>query len=219
MLSTATNLIGQQLAGYRLLEILGRGGMSLVFLAEQVDHPEQQVAIKVLLSAHVTAPEEFRSFQTRFLREAQTVQHLHHEHILPVLGYGEVDDLPFLIMPLMTGGTLAKLLALRLDPVPLAEIAGYLHQLASAIDSAHQQGVVHRDIKPSNVLLDEQAGVYLADFGIAPPASRVSRARRDTGTAATASASCSSSSRPFPIEPARPRPCLGVCHWRRARCR
>jgi serine/threonine protein kinase len=167
MLSTAENLLGQQLAGYRLLELLGRGGMSLVFVAERVEQPQQQVAIKVLLSSPLATPEDVRSFRTRFLREAQTVQHLHHQHILPVLGYGDVEELPYMIMPLMTGGTLAKLLALRLDPVPLTEIAGYLHQLASAIDYAHQQGVLHRDIKPSNVLLDEQAGVYLADFGIA----------------------------------------------------
>jgi serine/threonine protein kinase len=167
MLSKAENLVGQQLAGYRLLEILGRGGMSIVFLAEHLDHPQERVAIKVLMPSHVTTPEEFLSFQTRFLREAQTVHQLHHEHILPVLGYGEVDDLLYMIMPIITGGTLAELLALKHGPLPFAEIAGYLNQLASAIDYAHQHGILHRDIKPSNVLLDEQGEVYLVDFGIA----------------------------------------------------
>jgi len=167
MLSKAKNLVGQQLAGYRLLDIFGRGGMSIVFLAERLDNPQERVAIKVLMPSHVTTHEEFLSFQTRFLREAQTVHQLHHEHILPVLGYGEVDDILYMIMPIITGGTLAELLALKHDPLPLAEIAGYLNQLASAIDYAHQHGFLHRDIKPSNVLLDEQRGIYLVDFGIA----------------------------------------------------
>src|SRR5215469_3032457 len=167
MLSKAENLVGQQLAGYRLLEILGRGGMSIVFLAERLDHPQERVAIKVLMPSHVTTPEELLSFQARFLREAQTVHQLHHEYILPVLGYGEVDDILYMIMPLITNTTLAQLLALKHDPLPFAEIAGYLNQLASAIDYAHQYGILHRDIKPGNVLLDKQGGVYLVDFGIA----------------------------------------------------
>ncbi len=167
MLNKAENLVGQQLAGYRLLDIFGRGGMSIVFLAERLDNPQERVAIKVLMPSPVTTPEEFLSFQTRFLREAQTVHQLHHEHILQVLGYGEVDDILYMIMPIITGGTLAELLARKHDPLPLAEIAGYLNQLASAIDYAHQHGFLHRDIKPSNVLLDEQGGVYLVDFGIA----------------------------------------------------
>src|SRR6266571_9143504 len=148
MLNKVENLVGQQLAGYRLLEILGRGGMSIVFLAERLDNPQGRVAIKVLMPSYVTTPEELIAFQTRFLREAHIVHQLHHEHILPMLGYGEVDDILYMIMPVITGGTLAELLARKHDPLPLAEIAGYLNQLASAIDYAHQHGFLHRDIKP-----------------------------------------------------------------------
>ena len=163
----AENLLGQQLAGYRLLDILGRGGMSLVFLAERLDNPQERVAIKILMPPRTVIPDESIPFQTRFLREAQTVHQLHHEHILPVLDYGEADDILYMIMPIITGGTLAELLALKRDPLALAEIADYLNQLASAIDYAHRHGFLHRDIKPSNVLLDKQGEVYLVDFGIA----------------------------------------------------
>ena len=163
----AEELVGQQLAGYRLLDMLGRGGMSLVFLAERLDAPQEQVAIKIFMPSYVAMPDEAVSFQARFLREAQTIHHLHHEHILPLMDYGEAGDILYMIMPVVTGGTLADRLAFRHDPLPLAEIAGYLNQLASAIDYAHQQGFLHRDIKPSNVLLDKQGGVYLVDFGIA----------------------------------------------------
>ena len=71
MLNKAENLVGQQLAGYRLLEILGRGGMSIVYLAERLDNPQEHVAIKVLIPTYFPTPEEFILFQVRFLREAQ----------------------------------------------------------------------------------------------------------------------------------------------------
>ena len=160
------DLVGQQLAGYRLLDVLGRGGMSIVFLADRVDNPQERVAIKILMPAHGVTPDELNSFRIRFLREAETDHRLHHAHILPVLDYGEEDDILYMIMPIVTGGSLAELLAVRHEPLPLPQIAGYLNQLAGAIDYAHQHGFLHRDIKPSNVLLDQQGRVYLVDFGI-----------------------------------------------------
>lgn len=162
----AEQLIGQTIAGYRVLQVLGRGGMSIVFLAQSLDKPQDQVAIKVLVASNISTPEELLSFQARFLREAQAAYQLHHEHILPVLGYGVASDLFYMIMPVITGGTLAHLLAARQGRLPLAEIAGYLNQLASAVDYAHEHALIHRDIKPSNVLLNEQGNVYLVDFGI-----------------------------------------------------
>ena len=160
------DLPGRTIAGYHLLEVLGRGGMSMVFLAESVENPQDRAAIKILMPPDVATTDEFVTFQARFLREAQAAQHLHHPHILPVLGYGEEGDLFYMIMPYMPGGTLAHRLASAQGPLPLDEIAGYLSQLAGAVDYANQKGMVHRDIKPSNVLLDEQGNVYLADFGI-----------------------------------------------------
>jgi len=166
MLSRFENLSGRTVAGYRLLEVLGRGGMSIVFLAQRLDDPHDRVAIKILMPSTAPTPEEYVSFQARFMREAQAAYHMHHEHILPVLGYGEEQGLFFMIMPVITGGTLTTRLASAGGPLPLAEVARYLDQLASAIDYANQHGVVHRDIKPSNVLIDTRGSIYLVDFGI-----------------------------------------------------
>src|SRR6266700_1933472 len=166
MLTRSEDLLGRTIAGYRLLEVLGRGGMSIVFLAQRLDGPQDRVAIKILMPSTAPTPEEFVSFQARFMREAQAAYHMHHPHILPVLGYGEEQGLFYMIMPVITGGTLTTRLASASGPLPLAEIARYLDQLAGAIDYANQHGVVHRDIKPSNVLIDTRGSVYLVDFGI-----------------------------------------------------
>jgi len=166
MLSRTENLVGQTIAGYRLLEVLGRGGMSVVFLAQPVDKPRDRVAMKILLPRELSTPEEMTSFQARFLREAQAAYQMHHEHILPVLAYGAAGDIFYMVMPVITGGTVAERLAREHGHMPLEEIAGYLNQLASAIDYANQHGVIHRDIKPSNALIDKQGKVYLVDFGI-----------------------------------------------------
>lgn len=173
MLMRSENLLGRTVAGYRLLEVLGKGGMSEVFLAQRLDSPENQgrsqwehVAIKMLLPSDPVTPEEFVSSQARFLREVQAANHLHHEHILPVLGYGVEDGLFYMVMPVISGGTLATRIAAAHGPLPLDKIAGYLNQLASAVDYANAHGMIHRDIKPGNVLIDEQDNVYLVDFGI-----------------------------------------------------
>lgn len=160
------DLLNRTVRGYRLLEILGRGGMSIVFLAQQLDDPHKQAAIKVLIPPEFATSSELSLFEARFLREAQAVHQLHHEHILSVLDYGEADGFFYMLMPYISGGTLAHVLASATEPLPLPTIASYLEQLASAIDYSNQQGMVHRDIKPSNVLIDDHHQLYLADFGI-----------------------------------------------------
>lgn len=163
----AEYLLNRTIAQYRLLEILGQGGMSVVFLAQHTEDPQDMKAIKMLLPSGSVAGDEFATFQARFKREAQAVHQLHHEHILPVLDYGEEEDgLFYMIMPLIAGGTLTQLLASTSEPLPLDEIASYLNQLASAVDYSNQHGMVHRDIKSSNVLIDENKNAYLSDFGI-----------------------------------------------------
>lgn len=163
----AEHMLDHTIAGYRLLEILGRGGMGIVFLGQRLDNPQEQAAIKILLPSDFSTASESAAFQARFLREIQAVRQLQHEHILPILESGEDEDgIFYMVMPLILGGTLAQKFASTTGLLPLPEIASYLNQLASAIDYSNEQGMVHRDIKPSNVLLDEQGKIYLADFGI-----------------------------------------------------
>lgn len=162
----AEDLLNRTIAGYQLLEILGRGGMSIVFLARPVEQTGKNVAVKILIPADIATFDEFATFQARFQREARAVHQLDHEHILPVLSYGEEDGLFYMVIPMIARGTLSRQLALATGPLPLNEIATYLTQLADAVDYAHQHGMVHRDIKPGNVLIDEEGSVYLADFGI-----------------------------------------------------
>lgn len=164
---TTGRLLGQTIEHYRLLQVLGRGGNSTVFLAQDVDDPQMRVAIKVLRPEELATPAQRIAFQTRFMREAHAASRLHHEHILSLFSYGETDGLAYMVMPLLTGGTLASRLDAQQELLPLARSATYVEQLASALDYAHQHGVAHRDVKPSNVLLDAQGKLYLTDFGIA----------------------------------------------------
>jgi serine/threonine protein kinase len=164
---SAEGLLGRTIEDYQLIRVLGRGGMSVVLLGQSLNDPQVQVAIKVLKPSLSSMVDDYASFQTRFMREAKTIYQLRQQHIVPVLSYGETEDLVYMVMPLIDGGTLASRLALQDGPVPFPEIVRYLSQLASALDFAHQHGIVHRDIKPSNVLLDKQGNIYLADFGIA----------------------------------------------------
>ncbi len=172
MLANNETLIGQAIANYRLARVLGKGGMGTVFLGQRInagtdehDEPEQ-VAIKVLLPS-MYYREENSSFRARFQREALAASHLHHQHIVPVLGYGETDGFPYMVMPYLSGGTLASRIDAQHGPLPLAEVAKYMNQLSSALDYAHKHGVIHRDIKLTNVLLDTQGNAYLSDFGVA----------------------------------------------------
>jgi serine/threonine-protein kinase len=159
--------LGEVVENYRLISVLGSGSTSVVYRAKDIDDEQAMAAVKVLTFHDAAASIDRAAFRTRFLREARAASRLRHDHILPVLSYGEMDELTYMVMPLITGGTLGARLTGGQPPLPLAQVADYARQLAGALDYAHSQGIVHRDVKPSNVLLDERGPLYLTDFGIA----------------------------------------------------
>ncbi len=177
---TLKDLTGQSLGQYELRELIGTGGMGAVYRGYQTSL-QRAVAVKVLSTALAEEP----GYLERFYREAKTAALLEHAHIVPVYDYGIQRELSYVVMRLLTGGTLADRMQRRANtnqPLPSpGEIATLLRQVASALDYAHSQGVIHRDIKPSNIMFDNQGNSYLVDFGIAKLLSATS-ALTGTGT-------------------------------------
>jgi serine/threonine protein kinase len=155
-------VIGQNVGQYRVIEQIGLGGMATVYKAYQASM-DRYVAIKVLPHHFLHDP----TFLGRFEREARTIARLEHIHILPVYDYGRHEDVPYLVMRYVEGGSLSSLLKEHPAGLPLTEASRLIGQIASALDYAHARGVIHRDIKPSNMLLDYEGNVLLTDFGIA----------------------------------------------------
>ncbi len=177
MASGAAELkIGTKVAGYRLDEQIGRGGMAVVYRAQD-EHLDRRVALKLL------APELARdiAFRTRFIRESRAAAAVDHPNIIPIYDAGDAVGVLFIAMRYVQGGDVRSLLQ-RLGPLPAAHACGIIGQVASALDTAHAHGLIHRDVKPANMLLDtggavagaaprpaaaeQSEHVYLSDFGI-----------------------------------------------------
>jgi serine/threonine-protein kinase len=165
-MSEATR-IGAVLAGYRVESLLGRGGMSVVYLAEHVSLG-RKVALKVLASPLAHDP----SFRERFTRESQRAAGLDHPNVIPIYDAGEVDGgdadgLLYIAMRYVDGPDLRSLLR-REGHLGVGRTLYMLEQVASALDAAHDSDLIHRDVKPSNILIAEPSEhVYLTDFGVA----------------------------------------------------
>ncbi|HQF71447.1 MAG TPA: serine/threonine-protein kinase, partial [Promineifilum sp.] len=144
---------------YVVREEIGQGGMATVYRALD-PHFQRDVAIKVLPLHFLHDPR----FRARFEREARIVAGLQHPAIVPVYDFGEDNGQPYLVMALMSGGSLED--RLRQGPMPLVETERIIGRLAPALDAAHQRGVIHRDLKPANILFDQWNEPYLTDFGI-----------------------------------------------------
>ena len=155
---------GSQIAGYRLEEQIGRGGMSVVFRAQD-ERLNRQVALKILAPGLATD----EAFRHRFIRESRSAAAVDDPHIIPVFEAGDADGVLFIAMRYVPGGD-ARSLVSRLGPLPTARAASIISPVASALDAAHAAGLVHRDVKPANMLVDARAGrpdhVYLSDFGL-----------------------------------------------------
>jgi Protein kinase domain/WD domain, G-beta repeat len=155
---------GSRIAGYRLEEQIGRGGMAVVFRARD-ERLQRQVALKILAPA-LAVDEAFRQ---RFIRESRSAASVDDPHIIPVFEAGDVDGVLFIAMRYVPGGD-ARTLVQREGPLSPARGAAIISAVASALDAAHAAGLVHRDVKPANMLVDARPGrpdhVYLSDFGL-----------------------------------------------------
>src|SRR2546428_107793 len=147
---------------YVLERRLGRGGMGLVYLARE-PRLARRVAIKVLRPDQAVQP----AARERFLREARTAAGLSHPNIVPIFAVDEAENFVFFVMAYVEGDSLGQRVRAR-GPLPPAEVARVLKQVARALAYAHDHRVVHRDVKPDNILLENPTGrVLVTDFGIA----------------------------------------------------
>ena len=154
-----------RLGGYRILKILGHGGMGVVFLGEDAKLG-RKVAIKTMLPHLAARPKECE----RFLREARSAAALEHDHIVPIHHVGEDQGVPFIVMPFLRGESLES--RIQRQPLSMGEIVQIAEQTASALAFAHESGFVHRDIKPANLWLEargksREVRVKILDFGLA----------------------------------------------------
>jgi hypothetical protein len=153
--------VGTEVAGYRISGVLGRGGMSIVYTAEHI-RLGRHVALKVLSPALVTDD----AFRARFTRESQLAATLDHPNIVAVYDAGEADGVLYIAMRLVRGVDLGAMIE-RDGPLSLGQALFMIEQVASALDLAHEQGLVHRDVKPANILVEGSSDrVYLTDFGV-----------------------------------------------------
>src|SRR5437763_15594532 len=139
--------------------------MGAVYVAQQT-RPRREVAVKVLLPALFADQPGRIGFLARFRREADAIAALDHVNIIPIYEYGEQEELAYLVMPHITGGTLRNVLEKR-SRLPLNEVVSIIEQAAAALDYAHARGIIHRDLKPGNILFHADGRVLLADFGLA----------------------------------------------------
>jgi len=155
------DLIGRQLGQYTIVEEIGRGGSSRVYRSRDAEM-QRDVAVKVIANDG----DDRVGFVKRFQREVQAVAQLNHPNIVTVYDRGEDDDIVYLVMQCVLGGTFRQKLG---RPLPTGEAASAVIQMAHALHHAHLRGIVHRDVKPSNMLIDAESPrhMLLTDFGIA----------------------------------------------------
>jgi len=157
--NAATDLVGQTLGPYTLERLLGQGGFAWAFVGREQDGTP--VAIKVLKPRYAGDPQ----FESRFRNESETAAKLEHPNIIRIRSVAKTREHVYFAMDLCADSLGARIA--REGPLPEEDILRLAHDIASALEFAHQQGVIHRDLKPDNVLIRSDGGAVLTDFGIA----------------------------------------------------
>ena len=152
-----------KIPGYEFLRPLGAGGMSTVWLAVQ-ESLQRKIAIKLMKRSHGAASDDANQFEKRFLLEGRTMAKLPHRNIVAVYDIVSTDDVAYIAMEFLEGGTLSERMQAGLS---LADAVSVVVQIAGALDFAHSQGIIHRDLKPANIMFRDAATPVLTDFGIA----------------------------------------------------
>ncbi|MDQ2715228.1 MAG: FHA domain-containing serine/threonine-protein kinase [Chloroflexota bacterium] len=153
------SLIGKSLGHFRVVERIGAGGMATVFKAYQ-PNLDRYVAIKVLPAFHARDP----IFVKRFVQEARSVAKLAHPNIVQIHDFGDQDNITYIVMEYVDGGTLKDRLK---RPLAVSEAVDFMIQATEGLDCAHRHGIIHRDVKPANMLVRKDGHLLLSDFGIA----------------------------------------------------
>ena len=180
---SAESLIGKKVSHYRILELLGGGGMGVVYKAEDLKLG-RHVAIKFLPGELANNPKAFQ----RFEREARAASALDHRNICSIYHLGEYEGQPFMVMQLLEGETLRQWIGTTTCRTPqrFHELVELAIQITDALDAAHQKGIVHRDVKPANIFVTNRGEVKILDFGVAkflaqPEATTESASTEETG--------------------------------------
>jgi eukaryotic-like serine/threonine-protein kinase len=158
--SAITNAVVRRFGDYELFEEIARGGMGVVYRAQQVSL-NRTVAVKMILAGQLASAAEVQ----RFRAEAEAAARLQHPNIVTIHEIGQHDGQHFFSMDFVDGKNLAEFV--RNQPLPAKQAAKYLKTIAEAIHYAHQHGILHRDLKPSNILIDETGQPRVSDFGLA----------------------------------------------------
>jgi len=156
-------MIGKELGNYRVLEMIGKGGMAIVYKGQHKTLSRRVVAIK-MLSASL---EGDASFSERFFREAEVMDRLRHPNIVTLYDFIEEKGHYYIVMEYVAGKTLSEIIKEAAGPLSYAEIRAVFQQVLAGIGHAHRLGIVHRDMKPGNIMINEDGEAKITDFGIA----------------------------------------------------